>query len=362
MQEGLDQFFSKLVLRLAKKGMGWTNPNPMVGAVLVKDGKVIGKGYHERVGFPHAEIEALRACKQSPRGATLYVNLEPCAHFGRTPPCVDEIIKSGISKVVCSNLDPNPKVNGQGVAILKKVGIEVLTGILADEARLLNEAFFTFHKKKRPFIAIKFAASLDGKIATSSWESKWITNEKAREFARNLRGQYQAVLVGINTVLRDNPHLGVRNKNQKDPIKIILDSKLKIPLSSDVLRNKNVLIATTKLANQRKLKQLKQHGFDVIVFDDTKIDILKLLAVLREREIISILVEGGGEVLGSFFDAGVIDKVYTFHSPILIGGKRAVGAIGGEGADKISDAIRLTNISYKRFDDNLLTVGYPQHK
>lgn len=357
----MDEYFIAETLKLARFGIGWVNPNPMVGAVLVKDAVIIGKGYHKKVGLPHAEIEALRSCKQSPKGTTLYVNLEPCTFFGRTPPCVNEIIKAGIKKVVCSTLDPNPRVNGQAVAILQKAGIEILVGILADEASLLNEAFFTFHQKKRPFIAIKFATSLDGKIAARSRDSEWITNEKARAFARKLRSQYQAILVGINTVLSDNPHLGVRIKDQKDPIRIILDSKLKIPLKSSVLRDKNVLIAATKKANHKKLGQLKQRGFNISIFDDTRIDIIKLLAVLRQKEIISCLVEGGGEVLGSFLDSKVVDKVYAFHSPLLIGGKRAISAIGGEGIDKISDAIRLTNISFKKFDDNLLTIGYTQH-
>src|SRR3989344_2010898 len=222
--------FLKETLKLAKKGLGKVNPNPMVGAVIVKNNKIIGKGYHKKFGYPHAEIEALKNCQQNPKGATLYVNLEPCSHFGKTPPCADAIIKAGIKKVVCCTQDPNPKALG-------KTGIEISFGLLEQEARQLNEAFFTFHEKKRPFIAIKFAASLDGKIATQRGDSKWITNEKARKYSRALRKQYQAVLVGINTVLKDNPHLG-------DSLRIILGSK--IPKNSQVLRNKNILIINPK--------------------------------------------------------------------------------------------------------------------
>ena len=322
-------------LKLAKKGMGWTNPNPMVGALIVKNGQILGKGYHRRAGLPHAEIEAIthagsHLVKLS--GTTLYVNLEPCVHFGKTPPCVDTIIQSGIKRVVCCSLDPNPKVHGQGLAKLQKAGIETSVGLLEEEGRKLNESFFTFHEKKRPFVAIKFAASLDGKIATYTGSSKWITNEKARKFARSLRGQYQAVLVGLNTVLKDNPHLGTRIRGKKDPLRIILNNGGQIPKDAQILRDQNFIMVNTK-------------------------SILNLLSLLREKEIISILVEGGGKTLGSFIDARVVDKIYAFHAPILIGGEKAV-TIGGKGAKTIQNALHLKEISYKRFDDNLLITGY----
>ena len=310
--------FLKETLKLARKGLGWTNPNPMVGAVIVKDGKIIGKGYHKKFGYPHAEIEALKNCRQNPKGATLYVNLEPCTHFGKTPPCTDAIIKAGIKKVICCTLDPNPKVHG-------KTSLTISVGLLEKEARKLNEAFFTFHEKKRPFIAIKFAASLDGKLATYTGDSKWITNEKARQFARSLRGQYQAVLVGINTVLKDNPHLG-------NSLRIILGLKSQIPKNSQVLGDKNILIINPK-------------------------NIKDLLEILRKKEIISVLVEGGGKTLGSFIDAKVVDKVYAFHAPIIIGGEKAI-SIAGSGTPTIQEALYLKNITYKKFGDNILTIGY----
>lgn len=354
-----DILFLKKALKLAKNGLGWTNPNPMVGALIVKNGKTLSEGYHKRVGLPHAEIEALRSVRSNVKGSTLYTNLEPCSHFGRTPPCVKALIKSGISRVVCSTLDPNPKIKGKGVKGLQKAGIKVSVGLLEKKARSLNEAFFTFYEKKRPFIAIKFAASLDGKIATKTGESKWITNEKARLYARKLRTYYQAILVGINTVLKDNPHLGTREKNKKEPRRIILDPKLKIPLNSRVLRDNNALIITTNLASKEKLKTLKKRGLPFICYKNKTISFPDLLGDLRKREIISILVEGGGETIGNFIDQGLVDKIYAFYSPIIIGGKEATSAVSGEGIEKIKSAVHLSNISFKHFGDNFLLIGYP---
>lgn len=345
-----DISFLKLTLALAKKGLGRTNPNPMVGAVIVQNHKIIGEGYHKKAGLPHAEIEALRSAKTSVKGATLYLNLEPCSHCGRTPPCVDAIVQSGVKRVVCSALDPNPKVGGQGVEILRKRKVEVSVGLLEKEARALNEAFFTFHEKSRPFIAVKFASSLDGRIATRSGDSKWITNERARAYARLLRAQYQAVLVGINTVLKDDPHLGVRMKGKRDPLRIILDSTLKIPLQSKVLRDTSVIIATTNYANQRKKKILKQKGFTILSFKGKRVPLIKLLDELKKRGIISILVEGGGETIGSFIDKDLFDKVYAFYAPILIGGFKT-----------IQDATSLKKLSFKRFADNYLVIGLVSH-
>jgi len=341
----------------------------MVGALIVKQGKIISQGYHKKAGLPHAEIEAISLAKKKVKGATLYLNLEPCCHFGKTPPCVPAIIKAGIKRVVCSSLDPNPKVNGKGIAELKKAGIEVRVSILDKENRKLNEAFFTFHEKKRPFVAIKFAATLDGKIATKTGESKWITNEEARRYARLLRSQYQAVLVGINTVLKDNPRLTAREKNKpphqnwcggkKEPIRIILDDELKIPLKSHVLADSNVIIATlTKKINREKKLKLREKGVSILEFPGKKISIQRLLQKLYKEEIISILVEGGSITLGSFFDQGLVDKVYAFFAPILIGGKNAITPIAGQGTAKIKDGLRLKELTLKKFGDNFLLTGY----
>lgn len=330
----MDNFFMQEALRLARKGLSWTWPNPMVGAVLVRDGKVIGKGYHRKIGWPHAEIEAIRSSKTNLKGSTLYINLEPCSHFGRTPPCVDAIIKAGVKRVVCSTLDPNSIVAGSGVQKLKQAGIDVIVGVLAKEAQKLNEAFFTFHIKKRPFVAIKFAASLDGKIATYTGDSKWISSEKAREYARRLRGEYQAILVGINTVLKDDPNLGVRINGLKDPVRIILDPHAKILKDAQVLRDKNVL------------------------FISKQITISRLLEMLKEKEIISVLVEGGGKTIGGFVDSGLVDKVYAFHAPIIIGGEKSVSSVSGIGFATVKESLRLKDVSFKKFNDTMFTTGY----
>jgi len=345
------------VLRLAKRGLSWTWPNPLVGAVLVKNGKIIGKGYHKKVGFPHAEIEAIRNANVNLRGATLYVNLEPCVHFGKTSPCVGAIIKSGITRVVCSVVDPNPQVAGKGIEKLRQTGIDVSVGVLEQEAKKQNAAFFAFHEKKRPFVAIKFAASLDGKIATRSGDAKWITNEKARQYARGLRSWYQAVLVGVNTVIADDPHLGARQKGKKDPVRIVLDSMLRIPLDSQVLRDTNVIIATTENANKKKRSILIKKGITIIDCGTSAILLKQLLFELVHKEIMSILVEGGGKTIGSFLDEKLVDKIYAFHAPILIGGEKAV-SIGGLGAATIKESFQLQNVVYRRFDDNMLTTGY----
>lgn len=349
--------FLEETLKLAKKGLSWTNPNPMVGAVIVKGGHIIGEGFHRRAGLAHGEIEALKNCRQNPAGSTLYINLEPCSHFGKTPPCTDVIIKSKVKRVVFCSLDPNPKVSGKGLAKLQKAGIETQYGILEDKARILNEAFFIYHEKRRPFVAVKFAASLDGKMATVTGSSRWITNEKARIYARKLRGQYQAVFVGINTILADNPNLGTRINGKKDPIRIILDPKLRIPKDANVLRDKNVILITTAKADKFKKKQLEKMGFTILVFNAEYINIQKLLSKLRGEGIISILVEGGGKTLGNFIDSKLVDKIYAFQAPIIIGGKGAV-SIGGEGAETVQKALKLKNILLKKFGDNFLITGY----
>lgn len=323
----MDNFFMQKALRLAKKGQSWTFPNPMVGAVLVKDGKVVGEGYHHKVGGHHAEIEAIH------QGGTLYVNLEPCSHYGKTPPCADAIIKAGVKRVVYSTLDPNPKVAGKGIEKLKQAGIEVTGGVLEKEAKKLNEAFFIFHTKKRPFVAIKFAASQDGKIATYTGDSKWISNEKARMFARRLRGEYQAILVGINTILKDNPNLGTRIRGLKDPLRVILDPHQKIQKNAEVFRDDNVLVINKKIA------------------------IADLLELLKQKNIISVLVEGGGKTIGGFVDAGLVDKVYAFHAPIIIGGEKSVNSVSGIGYGTIKEALRLKDVKFKKFDDTMLTTG-----
>ncbi len=354
-----DEKFMDQALKLAARAKGRTNPNPMVGALVVKDGLVIGRGYHHRAGSPHAEIEALRDAGPAAAGATLYVNLEPCSHHGRTPPCAEAIIEAGIGRVVCAITDPNPLVAGQGITRLQAAGIEVAVGPLAAAAGKLNEAFCAFHANGRPFIVLKFAASLDGKLATASGDSKWITNEQARAYARGLRAEYQAVLVGINTVLSDDPQLGPRRAGRPDPLRVIVDSRLQIPPAAQVLRDNNVLIATADAAPALKRRRLEEQGIQVLSYPGKTVPVERLAADLGERGIISLLVEGGGEILGSFVDAGLADKVYAFYAPLLVGGSAAV-AIAGKGATTISRAMRLKAISFKRFGDNFMVSGYPE--
>lgn len=343
-------------LHLAAKGQGFTSPNPMVGAIIVKQGTVIGQGYHHNFGAAHAEIEALKSCKSNPKGATLYVNLEPCAHFGHTPPCTEAIIRAGIKRVVCSTLDPNKAVNGLGITLLEQAGITCTVDVSSQEALELNESFFVLHTKNRPFVAIKFAMSLDGKMSTKTNDSKWITNDQARTYARQLRSHYQAIVVGVKTVLEDDPHLGSRVMHAYDPLRIILDSKLRTPLTAQILRDQNVIIASTSAASKTKRDALRQKGVTVISFESDQVPIVRLLEALKKRNIGSLFIEGGGTLIGSFIDAQCVDRVYAFYAPILIGGYGA-GSIRGNGAVTVQDALKLNHISTKRFSDNFLITG-----
>lgn len=357
-----DMIFMKQALMLAKKGLGWTNPHPMVGAVIVKNGKVIGKGYHARFGRDHAEMDAIKNVKSDVKGAVMYTTLEPChlpydLHGERTQ-CTEVIRSAGIQTVHIAMLDSNPQVCGRGKKALEKMGIKTTLGLLETEALKLNEAYHHFMTRGRPFVAATFSVSLDGRIATRTGESQWITNAKARAYNHGLRAEYQAILVGIATAVKDNPHLGARMKGKKDPIRIILDSTLKIPLSSKVLRDNNVIIATTQKADKTKRASLTDRGIKIIQFPSNNIPVEPLLSELAKQKIISIFVEGGGAIHGSFFDARVVDKVYAFYGPVIIGGEKARSAVLGVGPGKLSDALWLKNVSYKRLDDNILAVGY----
>lgn len=283
-------------LRLAEKARGWTLPNPLVGAVLVKDGKRIGEGYHTKFGAAHAEVEALKSCSESAEGATLYVTLEPCCHQGKTGPCTKAVIESGVAKVVVASLDPSDKVNGKGVAELREAGVEVELGLLKEEAEELNREFYTFHKKKRPFVTLKVALSLDGKIAATPGEETAITGAAAKKQVHLLRHEHQAILVGAGTVLADDPHLGVREVEGRDPLRIILKGKRKLPKDAQVFRDENFLV----LENQ---------------------SVSELMETLYEKGILSILVEGGHEVFTSFLEEKLLDELHIFQAPILLGKK-----------------------------------------
>ena len=303
--------YMRRAITLAKRGLGTTSPNPMVGAVVVKGGKVVGEGYHRKAGEAHAEIVALEKAGQRARGGTLILNLEPCCHTGKTPPCVNSIISAGLKKVVVAMQDPNPVVNGRSIGMLKKAGIDVKVGLLEREARMLNEAFITFVEKKRPFFVVKGAMSLDGKIATRTGESKWISNEESREYANQLRAVMDGIMVGINTVILDNPLLLPRvSKPKRYPVRIVLDSKLRIPPSCELVKTAGkftTLVFTLPDSRQDKESRLKSMGIEVVRVAAGENGRLALSAVCKElwqREITSVLVEGGGELNSCFIGEG----------------------------------------------------------
>ncbi len=356
--------YIKLAISLAKKGIGYTNPNPLVGAVIVKNGEIVGKGYHHGYGLPHAEIDALRKAKKNAAGATLYVNLEPCCFFGKTPPCTTAIIKAGIKKVVISLKDPNPRVSGKGINQLRKAGIKVKTGILTEEAKKLNEAYVKFITTKIPFVTLKTALSIDGKIATKTGDSKWITSKDTRDFSHRLRFRYDGILVGIGTVLSDNPSLDYYPpKNFKENIKrfskIIVDSSARIPLNANLFENSKVILATTKMAPVNKLKKLEKKGVEILVLEkNKKVDLLKLMEKLGKREISNLLIEGGGEINESSLMSGIVDKTEFFIAPKIIGGKDAKTPVEGKGIRNLKGAILLRESVCHRIGEDFLMEGY----
>lgn len=356
------EIWMKRVFDLALLGKGNTSPNPMVGAVLVKDGEVVGEGFHRKAGAPHAEIEALSRAGDRARGATLYVNLEPCAHFGKTPPCADALIKAGVGNVVIAMLDPNPKVNGAGVALLRNAGITVDVGLLEEKAKQLNEVFVKWIRTKIPFVILKWGMTLDGKIAVSGKKSEWITSEKSRERVFQMRSEYDCVLVGVNTILTDDPLLTARIPGSKNPIRIVLDSRLRTPLDSRVL--KTIPDAPTWFVsgcgNPERETWLKEAGASVFCFPGTegKVDLAALCRYLGEREITSILVEGGARVHGAFLRADLADKFVFFIAPKLVGSLNAVGLIEGWGTLSMREALLLKRVQVSRLDDDLVVEAY----
>lgn len=352
----IDKKFMEQALDLAKLGEGWTSPNPMVGAVIVKNGQIIGKGFHEKFGGNHAEVNAIKSAKENCDGAEIYISLEPCSHHGKTPPCIEAIIKAGIKKVVFAAKDPNLSSINKSERILKKAGINVESGVLEATAKKINEQYFYFHENQKPFIALKFASSLDGKLATNTNDSKWITNETARKKARYLRSKYQAILVGAKTVIEDDPHLGSRQKNKKDPLRIILDSTLSTNPKSQVYRDENVIIFCTKQADDQKIKNFEKTGIKVINTHKSKISVEYLVRELKKLNVISVLVEGGGKVLGSFLDSQQFNRVYAFYAPIIVGGDKST-SISGTGFNTIEESPRLKNTQLELLGDNFLLTG-----
>ena len=356
-------------IRLAQKGRGMVSPNPLVGAVIVKGNEIVGSSYHHFYGGHHAEVYALKKARERARGADLYVNLEPCCHHGKTPPCTDALIKSGIRRVFIGISDPNPLVSGRGIRKLRKAGIEVETGILQKECRLLNEAFIKYITRKIPFTVLKLAATLDGKIATATGDSRWISCDDARRLVHRLRSEADAVLVGSGTVIADDPLLTVRHysgAHKKNPVRIIVDSRLRTPLSSQVLRTAHeikTIIATTQQAPKSKIAKTKQCGADVLVVSsrNNRVDLKRLMRHLPAQGIASVLIEGGSELSAAALHDGIVDKVLFFYAPKIIGGAHARSMVGGKGVPRISDAISLTDVHYKKIGKDILVEGHICH-
>lgn len=359
----MDEIYMREALRIAAYASGRTTPNPLVGAVIVKDNRIVGQGWHRKAGTEHAEIHALHQAGELAKGADIYVTLEPCSHYGKTPPCCQAIIKAGIKKVIVAMTDPNPLVAGNGLKELKAAGIEVVEGVCRDEAEKLNEVFLKWIVHKMPFIVVKTAMTLDGKIATVSGDSKWITNEKSRKFVHQLRDLYDGILIGIGTVLADNPTLTTRLDHLgKNPVRIIVDSKARIPLDSIVITDKSAhtILAVTERASQEKIAALLQVGIEVIVTKEKadRVDLSDLLKFLAEKNICSILVEGGSRINYSFFVEHLVDKVHCFIAPKIIGGTDAASPVGGKGTFYMKDAYQLNDITTERFDEDILITGY----
>lgn len=353
-------------MRQARKGLGRTSPNPSVGAVIVMEGKIVAQGYHRKAGMPHAEVEALNRLGGYARGGTLYVTLEPCNHQGRTPPCTEAILRSGLKRVVVGMNDPNPGVRGGGCQFLRKHGIEVRIGVLEDQCRGLNEAFLKFVTSKRPLVILKSALTLDGWSATSTGHSKWITSEKSRQAVHRLRDRVDAVLVGIGTVLKDDPELTTRLKRGggKHPLRVIVDTHLRIPLDARVLSQDSsgkTVIATGPHVKPEKRIQVERTGASVLVcpVKEGRIDLKALLVRLGEMEVTSLLVEGGATVAGSMIRERLIDKFMIFQAPKLLGGDDGVPMAAGTGARKMDECLLLKDMQVRRFGQDILLIGYP---
>ena len=360
----MNEVYMRQALTIANYACGRTSPNPLVGAVVVKDDRIVGQGWHRKAGTEHAEVHAIRQAGELCKGATIYVTLEPCSHYGKTPPCADAIIAAGIVKVVVGMLDPNPLVAGRGVKKLQDAGIEVITGVLEHEAKKVNEVFLKWINKKKPFIVLKTAMTLDGKIATATGHSKWITNSTSRQRVHQMRDIYDGILVGVGTILADNPELTTRLSGCcKNPIRIIVDSLARTPLNAKVVTDglSHTIIAVTASAKEEKIIALREAGVEVLIIDadgNNRVDLVKLTEELGNKNICSILVEGGATINFSFIKNKLVDKVYSFIAPKIVGGKEALTPVAGEGISRLDDAVVLENISSEILDGDILITGY----
>jgi diaminohydroxyphosphoribosylaminopyrimidine deaminase/5-amino-6-(5-phosphoribosylamino)uracil reductase len=365
MNNLMDTAYLEMAYGLAEKALGQASPNPYVGALVVNNGIIVGYGYHEGPGKPHAEIVALRRAGSRTKKGTLYVTLEPCVHWGRTPPCADAIIQARPKRIVVSALDPNPLVFRKGMAKLRQAGIEVSTGLLEDRNRRMNENYIKYITQKVPFVTLKAALSLDGKMATKKFDSRWISSEATREYVHLLRGEYDALMIGNGTLLKDDPRLTVRHPNWRDKklTRVILDPGLLLPLRSRILSTLSrgrILVFTTAGASPQKKAALEKRGTEVIAVPGTplKLDLKKVLHWLGSQEISSLLVEGGGCLATSLLEKNLVDKVFLTISPKLIGGANAVAFYGGRGADCIQETLRLKRFSTFELGEDIIAEGY----
>ena len=375
-----DEKYMRLALDLALKGEGFVEPNPLVGAIIVKNNRIIGKGYHQYFGGPHAEINAINSVKNPDllKGATLYLTLEPCTHFGKTPPCAPAIVQTGIKKVVIATRDPNPLVNGKGIRFLKEHGIQITEDILKEETQNINKPFFKLHQKGLPYVVAKWAMSLDGKIATKTGESKWITSEKSRDYARGIRAKMNGVMVGIGTVLKDNPTLLPQmNTSHRlhrlnypcvsevpiNPVRIILDSQARLPLQSNLVRTLDkgdIYLMVSSSAPAKNIRLLEQKGVRVfrITSKNNRLNFISVLKTLAKNGVNKIMIEGGGEVLGTAYDNKVIDEIYAFIAPKIIGGRTSKTPVEENGINKIKNALQLKDMTVKYLKPDILIHGY----
>ncbi|MBT2710875.1 bifunctional diaminohydroxyphosphoribosylaminopyrimidine deaminase/5-amino-6-(5-phosphoribosylamino)uracil reductase RibD [Pseudomonas sp. ISL-84] len=352
----------KLAISLASATKGQTSPNPQVGAVVVKNGEILGMGTHLKAGTPHAEVHAIAAAGEKARGADIYVTLEPCSHFGRTPPCADLIINSGIKKVFIASVDPNPLVAGKGIARMQEAGIEVVTGLLQQEADALNEPFFHFIKTKTPYVTIKAASSFDGKTAAKTGDSKWITSPESRQDVHRLRHEHDAILTGVNTIIHDNPLLTARlPRGGKNPIRIILDTNLRIPADANVVTDQTVktIIYTGSEIDESKAEAINKFGVEIFSFPSKNVPIKDVLKDLGERNIMALFVEGGSEVHYSFIKSNFFQQIILYMAPKIIGGKEAIPFVGGSGADFVKDAPVLEFAKVERLGGDLKITAKP---
>jgi diaminohydroxyphosphoribosylaminopyrimidine deaminase/5-amino-6-(5-phosphoribosylamino)uracil reductase len=360
-----DQDYMRIALDLAENGRGYTSPNPMVGAVVVKDGTIVGKGWHEALGGPHAEVNALDHAGEKAAGATIYVTLEPCHHHGRTPPCTERILAAGIRRVVMATADPNPKVTGGGAQYLKSQGLDITTGVCEEAALEQNEAFFKFIRTGRPFVFLKCAATLDGRIAARTGDSKWVTGPAARQYVHELRHWADGILVGVGTVKADNPSLTTRLDEKKgvDPHRIILDTRLSIPEDAKVLQIESAsdtFIIFNEADDPEKPMRLAEKGIGLLKAPLTEgaLDFSAVLEMLGQKSITSLMIEGGSRVLGSALRAAMADKIYFFYAPKILGGDDGIPICSGPGPERMADSIPVEHIRVKRFDEDILITGY----